>query len=69
MSDEAEDEGGLSPVKDDNEVWRDLCRWESEISIEYSYYTSVFNLPQRRAACQCTRGKAKDLIAIIPKQS
>ena len=37
MSDEAEeeDEGGLSPVKADNEVWRDLCHWESEISIGY----------------------------------
>ena len=30
-----EDEGGLSPVKADNEVWRDLCHWESEISIGY----------------------------------
>ena len=37
MSDEAEDEGGLSPVKADNEVWRDFCHWESEISIGYYY--------------------------------
>ena len=31
MSDESEDEGGLPPVKADNEVWRDLCRWESKV--------------------------------------
>ena len=39
MSNEAEDAGGLPPVKADNEVWRDLCRWESEISIGYYYKT------------------------------
>ena len=30
---EAEDAGGLSPVKDDNEVWHDLCRYELKGSI------------------------------------
>ena len=37
VSDEAEDAGGLPPVKADNEAWRDLGRWESEISIGYWY--------------------------------
>ncbi len=33
--DEASDAGVLSPVKADNEVWHDLCRCESVISIRY----------------------------------
>ena len=32
----------MSPVKADNEVWRDLCHWESEISIGYQYKTLFF---------------------------
>ena len=31
--DEASDADGLSPVKDDNEVWHDLCRYELKGSI------------------------------------
>ncbi|MBR3555161.1 MAG: hypothetical protein IKN89_04550, partial [Oscillospiraceae bacterium] len=33
--DEASDAGVLLPVKADNEVWHDLCRCESVISIRY----------------------------------
>ena len=49
MSDEAEDEGGLPPVKADNEAWRDLCRWESEIAIGYQYqYTGGHQKKQQQ---------------------
>ena len=39
MSAEAADAGGLSPVKDDNEVWHDLCRYELKGSIRTYYKT------------------------------
>jgi hypothetical protein len=38
-ADEASDAGVLSPVKADNDVWHDLCRCESVISIRYYYKT------------------------------
>ena len=38
--DEASAAGVLSSGKADNEVWHDLSRCESVISIRYSYYTA-----------------------------
>ena len=37
MPDEAEDEGGLPPVKDENEVWRESGRKEGNGFISESY--------------------------------
>ena len=35
VPDAAEEAAGLPPGNDDNEVWHDLCRCESVISIRY----------------------------------
>ena len=37
-SGEEEDEGGLSPVKDDDEVWRKYDRKTSMISVKEEYH-------------------------------
>lgn len=34
-SGEAEDAGGLTPAKDDNEAWRKICRKDCRILVAY----------------------------------
>ena len=41
MSGEAEDAGGLTPVKDDNEAWRKSARKDCRILIEEQYDTEL----------------------------
>ena len=60
MPDEASDADGLSPVKDDNEVWHDFCRCELKGSIR-TYYKTESPFGAKRVDYPIGKQKALEL--------